>query len=82
MNDPDIRKFCVLSLGKILQSVLLREEDLKSFELVFKTFLKTISDFTLDKRGDIGMIIREQTIDSSYDILKTITSHYPKEKID
>ena len=30
----------------------------KEFYEINKTFLKTINDYTLDKRGDIGMIVR------------------------
>lgn len=69
MNDPEIRKFSIFSLGKIYQTLLPINKDKIYFDIIFNTFFKTINDFTIDKRGDIGMIIRDQTMDSIYDIM-------------
>lgn len=42
MNDPEIRRFCVQSLGKIIEMLIIKNKDKESFMFVFKLFLKTI----------------------------------------
>lgn len=39
MNDPDIRKFCIYSMGKIFTKHSLKVVDKNIFDLIFKTFL-------------------------------------------
>ena len=81
MNDPEIRKFCVLSLGKIFCKIEKLEKDQKFFLNIVKAYLQTINDYTLDKRGDIGLIIRDQTMDSIFEIMEYFVNNKTKEEI-
>ena len=66
MNDPEIRKFCVYSLGKICENLIETTLETQTLDKIYKTLIQTVNDYTIDKRGDIGLIIRDQTLDSVY----------------
>jgi len=68
-DDAETRKFAVKALSSVTRTVgiwSLKEEDLKK---IFDIFFKTIDDYTLDKRGDIGLFTREATMYSIVDFL-------------
>lgn len=72
MNDPEIRKHCVASLTGVFIKLGPLRTDSQLFGKVLARLSKTINDYTVDKRGDIGLIIREQTIDNYLDLLIAI----------
>jgi len=39
-------------------------------EKIFDILAKTIEDYTMDKRGDIGSIVREQSMKTMLNIIK------------
>ena len=57
MNDPEIWQLSILSLGKIVNLLIPEYINPDEFYNINKIFLKTINDYTLDKWGDIGMIV-------------------------
>ena len=81
MNDPEIRKFCVFSISRIYCQIEKLENNKELFLKIVKAFLQTINDYTVDKRGDIGLIIRDQTMDSIFEIMDFIIKNKTKEEI-
>ncbi len=82
MNDPEIRKFSVLSLGKICCLIINKDLSKEIFTKIINTFLQTINDYTVDKRGDIGLIVRDQTLDSVFEILEKFIEVFNKKELE
>lgn len=64
MNDPEIRKNCIFSSVKLLIKVSATSQNPSLFKRVFDMLGTAINDYSIDKRGDIGLIIREEVVDS------------------
>lgn len=63
MNDPEIRKYCINSINRLFMKMTPERLSLKTAKSVFDLLVTAINDYTVDKRGDIGLIIREEVID-------------------
>lgn len=74
MNDPEIRKNCIFSTIKLLIKVSQASQDPSLFKRVFDMLGTTVNDYSIDKRGDIGLIIREEVIDSFLELWTFISS--------
>jgi hypothetical protein len=64
MNDPEIRKNCIYSTVKLILTISKNSQSIALFKKVFDMLGLTVNDYSIDKRGDIGSTIREESIDS------------------
>lgn len=63
MNDPEVRKYCVKSLNKLFLKGPAEELTPELSGTVFEALAAAINDYTVDKRGDIGLVVREEVVD-------------------
>ena len=64
MNDPEIRKYCVKSIGILFLKYSPSVLSVSLAKIVFDLLNVAINDYTVDKRGDIGLVVREEVINS------------------
>lgn len=72
-DDPETRKFAVKGLDLIVKTIGLQDECITSDIIekqVFELCLSAMNDYTMDKRGDIGSIVREAAMASMASILR------------
>ena len=77
LDDADTRKYAVKSYNQILVSLLEDNEptiDSAAIDKFFKAALNLMNDYTTDKRGDIGSIVRESSMYSMMNVLKTLAN--------
>lgn len=72
LNDPDTRKFALSSLALLIQTSLAPASLLFTF---FSLAFSQMSDYTTDRRGDIGSIVRENSMKKMLEILMLINSN-------
>lgn len=75
-NDPEKRKHAIQAIQAMVESLGFSSPALKSEHLtrIFEQILfKTVEDYTMDKRGDIGSIVREQSMITMIEIIKMYT---------
>ena len=80
MNDPEIRSFCVLSIAECFKKLGKDLVDIEMFDQILAVLRKSINDYTVDKRGDIGLVVREEAIDSLFSLVEIIVNWYPDHK--
>jgi hypothetical protein len=68
-NDPEIRKASLRTLFKIIEKTRVVTLTMEQVQVIFETLSLTIRDYTLDNRGDIGCIVREETMSVYIDLL-------------
>ena len=74
-NDPEIRKIALRTLFKVIQKTGLTLLSKEQVSAIFSTLSKSIRDYTLDNRGDIGCIVREEAMSVYLDLLNLIANH-------
>jgi hypothetical protein len=77
-NDPEIRKASLRTVFKIVEKtgiVHMKKENIKE---IFNTLSLSIKDYTLDKRGDIGCIVREESMNVYLDFLNLMVTEKQK----
>ncbi len=63
LDDADTRKFTVESIKHYVENLFVSEViDKEYFEKCFELCFDVMNDYTVDKRGDIGSIVREASI--------------------
>jgi hypothetical protein len=72
LNDPDTRKFALSSLAMLIQTIPISDSLLSKF---FSLAFIQMSDYTTDRRGDIGSIVRENSMKKMLEILLFINSN-------
>jgi tubulin-specific chaperone D len=79
-NDPEKRKYAVQSLEALVKEVGFASEKLNE-EVIAKIFdilSTTVEDYTMDKRGDIGSIVREESMSAMIHIIDTYCNSQEK----
>jgi hypothetical protein len=71
-NDPEVRKAAIRTIFKVIEKVKISSLSIEQIKQIFDTLSISIRDYTLDKRGDIGCIVREETMSVYIDILHLI----------
>lgn len=61
MNDAEIRVVSVYSFIEIFIKIMPFINNINILVLILDTLIATGNDYTVDKRGDIGMLVREET---------------------
>lgn len=63
-NDPEKRKYAVQIIKALFEEVGFASEKLNQEVIVrlFEILSRTVEDYTMDKRGDIGSIVREESM--------------------
>ena len=69
-DDAETRKFAVKALSSITKTVGIWNLGKDQLKKIFDVFFRTIDDYTLDKRGDIGLFTREATMYAIVDFLQ------------
>jgi len=75
LDDADTRKHAINSYQEILASFIEEQDnsvDSQAIENFFKVASNLMSDYTTDKRGDIGSMVREASMYSMANILKLL----------
>lgn len=73
-DDPDTRKFALKSLKEMISNIgILNLKEVFIYE-IFDLALELMNDYTTDKRGDIGSMIRETSMTIMLDIFLLITN--------
>ena len=68
-DDAETRKFAVKSLNSITKIIGINSFNVEQLKKIFNILFETINDYTLDKRGDIGLFTREATMYALIDFL-------------
>lgn len=87
LDDVDTRKYAIAAFEKIVIKFL--EEDVdctgkdlpitqETLEGIFKTAFSLMGDYTMDKRGDIGSIVREASMYVMLNLIKEVSLKYKK----
>lgn len=63
-DDADSRKQAVKSLAQVALNIGLVNFDEKNIQKLFNTLYKSMQDYTLDRRGDVGSWVREEAMRS------------------
>ena len=71
-NDPEVRRVSLRTLFKMIKKVGVQVLEPSDIQKISETLSKTIKDYTLDKRGDIGCIVREETLSFYLDFLSLV----------
>ena len=79
-NDPEVRKAVLKTLSLILKKIGLDKFSKEQILELEKTLLKTGKDYKLDKRGDIGCIVREETMNVVFELLCLATAEKRESK--
>jgi len=82
-DDADARKFAIKSYQEILSGLLEEEDkvvDSAIVERFFRVAFSLMADYTTDKRGDIGSMVREASMYSMVNILKVLAKKYRANK--
>ena len=71
-DDPEKRKNAILGLQALVTEIgfcseIMRE---KEIERIFTILFQALNDYTMDKRGDIGSIVREATMSAIMAIIE------------
>lgn len=63
-NDPEKRKYAIQAIEALFFEVGFESAELDDSVInkIFDILAVTIEDYTMDKRGDIGSIVREQSM--------------------
>lgn len=73
-NDPEKRKYAILGLVSLVEEIGFNEKMKGTIEKIFRLLFTTTEDYTTDKRGDIGSIVREASMTGMIKILKFYVS--------
>ncbi len=65
-DDSETRKYSVKSMEQIMKVWLSEGKEEGYLEKTLDIFSKTVEDYSVDKRGDIGSVVREQTMESLF----------------
>lgn len=62
--DPEMRKFAIKSLGLAVSKILLAKINVEPTLITdsIKVLVRNLQDYTMNKRGDVGLYIRENSI--------------------
>lgn len=65
-DDPEKRKYAILGLQSLVEELGFSSEIMQEDEInrIFSILFQALNDYTMDKRGDIGSIVREATMSS------------------
>ena len=69
-NDPEKRKYAILGLVALIQEIGFGQKLKENIEKIFGLLFRTTEDYTTDKRGDIGSIVREASMSAMIRILQ------------
>lgn len=60
-SDPEKRKYAIQSLKAFVEEIGFENDSLTQevISKIFDILARTVEDYTMDKRGDIGSIVRE-----------------------
>ena len=63
-DDADTRKYAVKSIENLVRSIGIQDESITQeiWDKIFDLCLLTMKDYSVDKRGDIGSIVREASM--------------------
>lgn len=81
-NDPEVRKASLRTIFKMVEKIGLSQMTHENFGKIFDTQALSIKDYTLDKRGDIGCIVREETMNVYLDFLNLMVKEKEEKKDD
>lgn len=73
-DDSETRKYSVKSIENIMKTWLTGGQEDRYLEKTLDIFSRTVEDYSVDKRGDIGSVVREQTMESLYQVLLHLKS--------
>jgi len=77
-DDPDTRKFAVRSLKEMITNIGLKDIKDNVIKDIFEVCFLLMADYTTDKRGDIGSMIREASMTIMLDIFLLIVTFNEK----
>ena len=61
-DDAETRKQAIKSLGQVVKSIGLTNIENQVIKEIFNTLYKSMNDYTLDRRGDVGSWVREESM--------------------
>lgn len=74
--DPETRKYAVKSIGEGISSLLSINHDCDHFlKSAIDCLLYGMLDYTINKRGDVGLFIRENSIIALQSILSSYSTY-------
>ena len=73
-DDADTRKQSVKSLGLILNTLGPSNIDSSQLKDIIEAFYAGLNDYALDRRGDVGSWVREETMQGLTDFIRNLTS--------
>jgi hypothetical protein len=65
-DDAETRKFALKGFLDLVKSVGIANISLDRLNKIFDICIKAMGDYTMDKRGDIGSIVREASMVKSF----------------
>ena len=77
-DDPDTRKFAVRSLKEMISNIGLKDIKDSVIRDIFDVCFYLMGDYTTDKRGDIGSMIRETSMTMMLDLFVLIVTFNDK----
>lgn len=77
-DDPDTRKFAIRSLREMIGNVGFGDVKEEFAHEIFHLCFQLMNDYTTDKRGDIGSMIREMSMTVMLDIFMLLINHNEK----
>lgn len=71
-NDPEKRKYAIQSIEAMVREIGFANEKLNEevIDRIFSILGRTVEDYTMDKRGDIGSIVREESMSAMIHIVQ------------
>ena len=72
LDDAETRKFAIKSLETIFTKVGCEVFNMERFDRLMNMVFYVMDDYTTDRRGDIGSIVRETAMYTMFNILRTL----------
>ena len=79
-DDPDLRNFAVKGLRRLLNRLEPQTFNKERIDIILSRIIAIMDDYSVDRRGDIGSLVRETGMYTLLDLIKTYTSVNIKDK--
>lgn len=79
-DDPDLRNFAVKGLRRLLNRLEPQTFNKERIDIILSRIIAIMDDYSVDRRGDIGSLVRETGMYTLLDLIKTYTSANIKDK--
>ena len=73
-DDPDLRNFAVKGLRRLLNRLEPQAFNKERIDIILSRIIAIMDDYSVDRRGDIGSLVRETGMYTLLDLIKTYTS--------